>query len=185
MRKLLLCLFLSATILVSKAQDDASIPEPEFINQIFLLDKDRKLMSLEKTEAEIKTKSKIGGFGGMKQSYIMNGAKSTVSLPATDLMFVFSNGGASFAADPSSQYQLLKFETKKNNREALSPYGTGGKKSTTEQNEISLNFKKLKDGVFGIVPAKPLDKGEYAFINKLSMQGGMSMKMEAYAFSVQ
>jgi hypothetical protein len=31
-----------------------------------------------------------------------------------------------------------------------------------------------------------LEKGEYAFINKMSMQGGgTSMKMDAYAFSIQ
>ena len=67
MKKLLLCAVTSAFFLVSPAQDDASVPEPEFMNQVFLL-KDQKLMSLEKSDAQLKSKSELGGMGGMKHS---------------------------------------------------------------------------------------------------------------------
>jgi hypothetical protein len=162
---------------------DAAVPEPEFINQVYFLNKDHKLQDLEKTQAELKTKS---GIAGGKQVYVINGAKSSVTLSATDAMFVVSNGASGFATDPSQQFELLKFDVKKNNREGLSvKYGGIGKAKMDEgSNHVKINYKKLKEGVFGIVPEQPLAAGEYAFINKLSMQG-TSMKMDAYAFSVE
>jgi hypothetical protein len=173
-------LTMAGAVLVAQ---DASVPDPEFINQVYFLDKDHKLQDLEKTQAELKTKS---GIAGGKQLYIINGAKSSVTVPAADATFVVSNGASGFSADPSQQFELLRFDVKKNNREGLSvKYGGIGKPKMDEgQNHVKINYKKLKEGVFGIVPEQPLAAGEYAFINKLSMQG-TSMKMDAYAFSVQ
>jgi hypothetical protein len=186
MKKLFLCAITLAFLLVSRAQDAAPVPEPEFINQVFLL-KDQKLMSLEKADAQLKSKSKFGGMGGVKQMYVIDGVKSSVSIPESEMMFVVSTGGSGFSSDPSSQFQLLRFEGKKNKREALSGEYGGGitKKSNEETSEVEMNFKKLKEGVFGMVPSKALEKGEYAFINRISAkQSGMTMKMEAFAFSV-
>ena len=190
MRNIILTFFLAAGTLLLNAQNATdSIPEPEYMNQVFAWGKEHKLMNLEKKDAEIVTKSKVGGIGGAKQLYEMDGAKSPVMLTADNLMFVVSTAGGGFGMDPSSQYSLLKFETKKGKRQALSAnYGGMMKKNKSQENEneIGLNFKKIREGVIGIVPEKPLEKGEYAFINKMSMQGGgMSMKMEAFAFSIE
>jgi hypothetical protein len=59
-------------------------------------------------------------------------------------------------------------------------------KSRENENGIVFNLKKIRDGVIGLVPDKALDKGEYAIINKMSMQSsGRSMKMDAFAFSIE
>jgi hypothetical protein len=191
MRKIILSLILSTGCLLLKAQVAAdSIPEPEFINQVFVLGKDYKLRDLEKKDAEVVNKSKVAGMGGGKQVYQLEGGKSAVILPADNKMFVIgTSGGGGFGMDPSSQFSLYKFESKKNKREStVMEYGGMMNKGKTKDNpnEIRLNFKKLKEGVFGMIPEKPLEKGEYAFINKMSMQGGgISMKMDAFAFSIE
>jgi hypothetical protein len=174
--------------LLLHAQNSAdSIPEPEFMNQIFAVGKDHKLINLEKKDAEYVSKMKAAGFGGSKQIYQIEGGQSTVSLAPDYLMFVVSTGGG-FGMDPTAQFALMKFNSNKDKRQALvAESGRMTKKGTSPgDNEIPLNFKKLREGVTGIVAAKPLEKGEYAFLNKMSIQGGgMSMKMEAYAFNIQ
>ena len=192
MKHIILSVFLAAGTLLLNAQNTSdSIPEPEFMNQVFALGKDHKLIDLEKKDAEIVTKNKMGGIGGAKQMYEIDGDKSSVILPADNIMFVVSTGGSGgFGMDPSNQYSLLKFETKKGKRQAISADYGGGmmkkNKAREGENEIDLNFKKIREGVIGIVPGKALEKGQYAFINKMSMQGGgMSMKMESFAFSIE
>ena len=189
MKNIILTVFLVAGTLLLNAQNAAdSIPEPEFMNQVFAWGKEHKLIGLEKTDAEYVSKTKAAGFGGSKQMYQVNGGKSTVTLSPDNLMFVVSTaGGGAMGMDPSSQFALVKFETKKDKRQAVAAeYGGMMKKPKTNENELELNFKKIREGVIGIVPARPLEKGEYAFLNKLSIQGGgMSMKMEAFAFSVE
>jgi hypothetical protein len=187
MRKIFLAAFLSTGFLLLRGQDKVAVPVPEFINHVYVLDKEHKLQNLEKKDAEVKTRSKM--VGGGKQLYVIDGSKSNVILTPDNIMFVVgTGGGGSFAMDPSSQFGLYKFESKKNGREAtMASYGgMMNKGKSGDNNEISLNFKKLSEGVFGIVPEKTLEKGEYAFINKMSMQrGGMSMKMDAFAFSIE
>ena len=190
MRNIILTVFLSTgTLLLNAQSTNDSIPEPEYMNQVFAVGKDHKLINLEKKDAEIVTKTKAGGIGGSKQFYEMDGVKSTVALTPDNLLFVVSTSGSIMGMDPSSQFSLLKFEGKKNKRQSLSAdYGGMMKKGKTHEgeNEISLNLKKIREGIVGLVPEKPLDKGEYAFINKMSVQGGgMSMKMEAFAFSIE
>lgn len=190
MFKLILAIFLTAGTLLLKAQNATdSIPEPEFMNQVFAWGKEHKLISLEKKDAEIVTKNKTG-IGGMKQMYEMDGAKSSVILEPNNLLFVVSTADGGMGMDPSTQFSLIKFEPKKDKRQALSAdYGGGIMKKNKPRdggNEIGFNLKKIREGVVGLVPEKPLEKGEYAFINKMSMQGGgMSMKMEAFAFSIE
>jgi hypothetical protein len=183
----LTAVFIAGVLLLNAQNPTDSIPEPEFMNQVFALGRDHKLITLEKKDAEYVSKMKAAGFGGSKQMYEIDGAKSVVSLSPDNLMFVVSTGG-SFGMDPSAQFALMKFEPKKDKRQALVAESGGmiKKGKSPGDNEIVLNFKKIREGVVGIVPAKPLEKGEYAFLNKLSVQGGgMSMKMEAFAFTIQ
>lgn len=191
MIKITLAVFLTAgTLLLNAQKATDSIPEPEFMNQVFAWGREHKLISLEKKDAEIVTKNKTG-IGGMKQMYEMDGAKSSVVLVPDNLIFVVSTAGSGgLGMDPSSQFTLLKFEAKKDKRQALSAdYGGGMMKKNKPRdgdNEIGLNLKRIREDVVGLVPEKPLEKGEYAFINKMSIQGGgISMKMEAFAFSIE
>lgn len=188
MRTILLAgVFATRTLLVNAQNTADSIPEPEFVNQVYALGKDHKLISLEKQDAEYVSKMKVAGFGGSKQMYQMDGARSNVSISPDNVMFVLGTTGGGMGMDPSSQFSLMKFETKKDKRQAVAAE-TGGmiKKPKSGDNELEINFKRIRENIVGIVPAKPLEKGQYAFLNKLSVKGGgMSMKMEAFAFSIE
>jgi hypothetical protein len=186
MKKISLLLAGAFILLVSDAQNKDSIPDPEFINQVYHYNKqEKKLSPLEKTESEMKSKVKVMGVGGMKQLYTIDGSRSDIRLSADDVYFVISMGGG-MMMDPSSMINLHKFESKKKSREAtIADVGYMGGNKQKDDGSISLNFKKLRDGVFAIIPSKKLEKGEYAFINKMDMSGGgMSMKMGAFAFAI-
>jgi hypothetical protein len=188
MKYIILTVAFATGMLLLNAQQSDSIPDPEFINHVFAWGKDHKMLSLEKKDAELVTKNKMG-IGGAKQLYQIDGDKSPVTVPA-DVLFVVGNGSTGgFGTDPSQQFILMKFETKKDKREAISAeYGGIAKKGKTNsgENEIGLNFKKIREGVYGIVPEKALEKGQYAFINRMSMQPkGMTMKMEVFAFGIE
>ncbi len=153
-----------------------SIPEPEYINQVYHYDKNQqKLFELEKSTAEMKAKIKLVG-GGMP-AYTFEGAQSSTRIPNGTLSFMVSVGNNMMMSDPSSTITLYKLDAKKNKREApMSNYGMGG-----SDNTIDLKFKKTKSGAYEIVVAEKLEKGEYAFINMAQSQGG---KMTAYTFGV-
>jgi hypothetical protein len=111
MKIILLTVFLVVGTLLMNAQNATdSIPEPEFMNQVFAWGKDKKLISLEKKDAEYVSKTKAAGFGGSKQMYQMDGDKSAVTLSPDNLMFAVSTaGGGGMGMDPSSQFALVKF----------------------------------------------------------------------------
>ena len=189
MRIIFLTTVLTTGVLWLNAQNTTdSIPDPEFMNQVFAVGKDHKLIALEKRDAAYVSKMKAAGFAGSKQMYEMDASNSTIVLSPDNLMFVVSTGNSGFSMDPSQQFALMRFESKKDKRQALVADNGGMMKKAKGpgDHEISLNFKKIREGVIGIVTPTPLDKGEYAFLNKLSIKGGgMSMKLEAFAFSIQ
>ncbi|NJO24932.1 MAG: hypothetical protein HC867_02790 [Bacteroidia bacterium] len=79
-------LFAAVVIVVSAAagqdsKDSAKTAAPEFMNHVYYNAPDNKLIVLEKAEAEMKTKMKLGGFGGSNTSYIMTGDRSPMRLP--------------------------------------------------------------------------------------------------------
>ena len=64
MRNIILTVFLSTgTLLLNAQSTNDSIPEPEYMNQVFAVGKDHKLINLEKKDAEIVTKTKVEGSG--------------------------------------------------------------------------------------------------------------------------
>lgn len=184
MRIILFMLLMQLMAASSVAQDAASLPTPEFVNQVYAVGKDNQLKQLEKADAQIKTRNKVVT---ATQSYLIRGANSSVKFPANEVQFVVSTGGGQgFGSDPSQQFALMRFESKKGNRECSTGFGgMQNKKDKNSSSEISLNLKKAGEDVYVLVPDKSLEKGEYAFINKLSMQGGMQMKFDAYAFSIE
>jgi hypothetical protein len=184
MKHILLALVVNTVAIHLCAQEDNAIPSPEFMNQVYALSKDKQLQPLEKVVVQLKTKNKVVS---AKQMYVIDGGGSPIKLSGQQTEFVVSSEGG-FGMDPSSQFELQRFDSKKGSRECVTGnYGGMMNKSKDKENEtqVSLSFKKVRDGVYAIVPDKPLEKGEYAFLNKTSMQAsGMTMKMDAYAFSV-
>jgi hypothetical protein len=68
-----------------------SYPEPEFMKDIYALKKDNNsLVRLQKETSQLETKSKMAGFGGAESAYTIEGERSKVRFPSTQLpTFVF------------------------------------------------------------------------------------------------
>jgi len=166
--------FLISIFLVSVLYCDAqsAIPDPEFVNDVEYYDKaNNKLIRLEKSISKQENKMKMGGAGGMKVMYKVEGEKSSVRIPASDnVSFVFSSGtgGNNMMSmmDPSQMISLYKMDINKGNREAvLSSYaGMYGMGKTKESAKLTVGVKKIKDGLFEIIADKPLGPGEYTFV---------------------
>lgn len=181
-RYVLLIVFAVSLLRVFGNSKIDSIPDPEFINQVYHIDKiNQKLIDLEKANSEMKMKMKMLGMGGGSQAYEMDGNHSPVRFGADENSFVLSVGSTSMMSDPSMTLSLYKFEVKKNKREAtMMQYS--GRGQSNNNNTLELKFKKLKEGVFEVVVPKKLEKGEYGFVNMSMMNAGG--KVVVYAFGV-
>lgn len=182
MKKIVLLIFGCLIATLGFTQTVNSIPEPEFVNEVYYYDKvNTKLLPLEKAKAEMKTKMKLTGGGSA--AYAIDGEKSFIRLghEGSSFMITVTSGGA---MDPSMTINLYRFESKKGRREAtMSQYGgmgSGGQRSGG--NTVEIKFKKVKEGTYEIVLTGNLEKGEYGFINMYSMNptGGVT----TYAFGV-
>jgi len=182
----LICFFLAAA-LYCDAQ--SAIPDPEFLGEVEYYDKaNNKLVRLEKTIAKSENKTKMGGMGGMKMVYKVEGEKSPVRIPSSDkISFVLSTGGGNSAMgmmDPSQTLSLYKLDVTKGNREAVTQsyggmYGIG---KTKESAKLTVGVKKIKDGEYEIIADKPLGPGEYAFV--MMNMGSQDGSFTLYAFGI-
>jgi hypothetical protein len=181
-------LFLILIFLVGSWQSFAqgqkdSIPEPEFMNQVYQYDKiNKRLIELEKVNAEMKSKIKV--MGGGTVVYQIEGGRSSVRINSEKInselsSFVITITSGTMMSDPSMTLKLYKLESKKSKREApIGQYG-GSSKSNSQ---VDLKFKKLKDGVFEIVVSGKLEKGEYGFMNMNAM--GQTGNIPLYTFGL-
>lgn len=179
---------LSFLSVASVAQTTATeIPQPEFMNEINYYNQSaNSLQRLEKNSAKMESKTKAMGMGGFKMGYAIENEKSPVRVTAAgEIRFVMSSGsGGMTMMDPSQMISLYKLSAKKGKREAImnsapGAYGMGKEK---DNNKISLSFKKVKDGLYMILPDKPLERGEYSFV--MMSMGSMDGSSTLYAFGV-
>lgn len=178
---------LCSVINIHAQQNNSSAgPDPEYMNQLYYVEDSNKLVSLEKEKATMKTKTKLGGFGGASSAYVMEGSSSTVKLGKSKPSFAVKIDANMMMMDPSSMLRLYKFDKKKDTRESIiSKSGFGGKNNSVNTDGISCTIKKTSTGVYIVSPEEPLEPGEYAFLNMMQMAGsGMNMAYTAYAFSI-
>ena len=165
-----------------------SIPEPEFMNQVYQYDKiNKKLVELEKVNAEMKSKIKLMGGGAVV--YSMEGSKSDTRINSEKInsensSFMITIAGGTMMSDPSMTLSLYRLDSKKGKREApMSQYGGMGNRNQEKGGSlIDIKFKKLKDGLYEIVISSRLEKGEYGFINMNGMN--QTGKLKVYAFGI-
>jgi hypothetical protein len=175
--------------IASVAQDTKTVamPEPEFMNRIYYYAAgNNALIVLEKGEAEMKTKAKLGGFGGASSLYVINGSKSAVRLKSSDKVSFAVKMDNMMMMDPSSILILYKFEIKGSNRQAvLQESGFRGKNSQQQQG-IKCLLKKTAAGTYVFVPEEPLPAGEYGFINTMTPANynSRSASYTVFAFGV-
>ena len=176
MRKVMLSILgcLLGVMVFAKTVD--SIPEPEFMNQVYYYDKSNiRLIPLETAVAEIKSKMRI--MGGGSSAYAIGGEKSATRINQQGASFVIAVANSSMI-DPSMTLSLYRFEPRKGRREAaMNIYGGSG-----SENAVELKFKRVKEGTFEIIVTGSLAKGEYGFISSFAMKPGGGMT--AYAFGI-
>jgi hypothetical protein len=179
MKRIYLIVLLFAIGKIVSAQD--KYPNPEFANSPYFFDKgNQKLVALEKSSAKMKNKTKMMGYGGSTQEYVVDGAKASVSIKSTDTCeFVMT--GMSQMMDASQMITLYNFKSGSKERVAVMQQ-SGGKfgKDKDNPDKVSFNVKKENDNIIFVLLR--LAPGEYGFVNMMGMSGGRSF--DAYCFHV-
>jgi hypothetical protein len=208
-KSLLIALLFCVTI--AHAQ---TYPSPEFSNEVYAYQKNTdSLIRLEKERSKMDTKTKMGGFGGVENSYSIEGERSPVRLSKSPPpSFIFSDGSSSKASsalsdsimkangvdpamrsridamgDPSNTVLLYKAESGKGNRKIIMQKvgGAFGGKKMQSADQYSFSVKKIRDGYWELVIDKPLPKGEYAFSVMNMGAGNADGSRLLFAFGVE
>lgn len=138
-----------------------------------------KAIPLEKPMSKINNKKiGLGGFGGSEMRLEIDGATSAVKIAQAMVeSFVINTGGN------LPDIVLFKLKGDKSKRYAvvgkLTPTGP---KSGDDM--LPIEFTKLSDGMYGIKTGNKLDKGEYYFTSKPSINLSTSAS-DVYAFAIQ
>lgn len=163
------------------------VPDLEFINVPHYYDKGTKGMKvLERSTVAVKAK--------------VNLLKAMVPGTSTPIVFRMANDSSSariplqesvsFMVNTGTNvpeiFGLYKMEvlSKKNMREATW-FNISAFDNKSDKDVIAFNYKKVKDGVYEIVPVSKLEKGEYCFVNKLSYSTYGGAKADVFAFGVE
>lgn len=206
MKKIFVSIAVLFIVCVVTAQN---YPQPEFNNEIYLLQKDSsKLVRLEKGVSKMDTKVKMAGFGGAESGYEMEGEKSTTRLNnGKGLSFIYYTG-ASTASDakrdsmmranggdpdlmksmtePSNMITLYKASPAKEKRKVfLQKSGgmfSGGKNQSSDK--YTFSARKIKDGYWELLIDKSLPKGEYIFTMMNMSMSNMDGSNLLFAFAI-
>lgn len=161
----------------------AGFPAIDLIGQIYLYDKDRNSVNpLDKASATLKTKSKMLGYGGTSVLYTIDGEVAKCRMAIAQPAFVLDAGGGSVP-----EYTLYKLEVTKGTRQAATTKigGVGSvfssKGVVSGGTTITFDVTRVKDGIYQIMPSKPLDKGEYFFASKPTLS---ATTVDVYAFAI-
>jgi hypothetical protein len=160
---------------------------PDFKNQPMLVKADGSLSKLEKQSAEMKSKAKGMGYGGISTFLNLIGTSSPVSINANDAKFIMK---VEDEVDPETLFYLTPCAVKGKGREvemarasAFAGYGAKGK--STRKDDIQLEFSKVEKNVYtiSIASATPLVSGkQYAFVS--SAQGTSGSATVVFLFGV-
>jgi hypothetical protein len=180
MKKTILTALAVAFVYCASAQN---VPVPDFKNQPTLLS-GGKLVKLEKQTAEVKNKVQGMGYGGTTSNLHLDGGRSDVRTTTKPVFVIKVDGDV----DPETLYYLTITKKSKKGRDvemqkqsAFAAYGATGK--SVKRFHIKLEFTKVSDGVFKIIPTEALEDGEeYAFVSVA--QGVNTGNSTTYAFGV-
>ena len=101
-----------STVALWAQQDKIKYPEPEFIREVYYLQKDsvNKAIRLEKNATKMEAKTKMGGLGGYENGYQIDGSKSSVRIGrGNGLSFIISTGeGAGHSSSNNNTDSMMK-----------------------------------------------------------------------------
>jgi hypothetical protein len=144
-----------------------ALPEPEYINQFFLLDSTASLKPLEHATVTAETKSSALGLGHSSSAFVIEGEQSTVRLAQNpDLIFIVRL--SSRDVDPVSVVRLYRLQAQNGRREIQRWKGSLTKTKVT-QFDSTLPFvaEKYGEKSFTIKPKGDLAPGEYALVENV------------------
>lgn len=161
-----------------------AVPEPDFMNVPQYYNKTAySLTPLERSTVAVKAKVKFGSFfpgGNTPIVFKLNGPASPVRLPNQESMSFLINTGQALP----DNFGLYRMKSGKKDREATW-LNVSAFDNKSDKDVISFNYKKVKDGVYEIVPVQKLEKGEYSFVNKASYNTYAGAKADVFAFGVE
>lgn len=131
---------------------------PEFNDKPALYNaKSKQIIELEKSQYNTIAKAK--GLFSAEGGFFLNGATSNIKTPKQDeLLFIVK---VTPGTDPTSIFDLVQFEVRKNQRVFITTKAKATSTSTSFE-KIGYEVKKIKEGFYYLIVNK-LEKGEYFF----------------------
>lgn len=166
---------------VAQAKSNGLAPDLEILNLIHAWNKgNNQTLALEKTTAQMKSKTKALGYGGVNIVFEVTGDRSPVRLAGSDqTVFLVNTGGA-----VPDGFVLYKLAVKKKYREAVSTNVNGVGQMKGSEGVISVNIKSLKNGLYELTPAAALAKGEYFFAQRSNSNALTTSNADVYTFGI-
>lgn len=182
---------------------DSPDPVAPHASGIYLLTDGISPAKMVRIDAITSNQTKTGGFLGyaltggiakIKINTILPGAVARVRTPSHRPKFYFYfdqaasslSGGASgsfWLAGPGAavtspnEFSLVRFDVKKDHREAaVGKFNIGGAKAGVQDKQrVSLTYTGVRPGVFEVTSEQDLPPGEYGFVYSSVSGGGMGM----------
>lgn len=171
---------------VMKTVNAATVPTPEFALRPYSLLANNTLADLDRTDAQLDTKIKGMGYGGLEYFFTAFTPASTVRFSKNNIPVLLFK--ADPGIDPAEILSLAKGEVKKDRRRFIQ----GSMKLTGKTRDVGdaymgLSFIKLKDDLYQIVLPEDIEKGEYAFmpINSSASPFTAGSKVRIACFAIE
>lgn len=133
-----------------------------------------------------------GGLSGMRIKAAINGPRANISTNEARPVFYFyfdqsaqGLGAAGGAVTSPQEFSLIRFEAKKDKREAvIGSVGLGGTKAgLRDKDQQDFEVTQITPGVYKIIPTLPLKAGEYGFISG-GVGSGANASFRVFDFTI-
>lgn len=189
------------TTSAAAAQPEMSLDSPDPVvphpSGVYLAGKEKMTRIESTTTNQARTSGMLGsiltsGLSGMRIKAGVNGAKADVRTSEARPVFYFyfdqaaqGLGAYGGAVTSPQEFSLIRFETKKDKREAvIGSVGLGGSKAgLRDKDQRDFEVSQIKPGVYKITPTLPLTPGEYGFISG-GVGSGANATFRVFDFSI-
>ncbi len=177
-------ILLAFMFLIGTSAFAQKIPTPEFTGRPYALE-NNTLSELERVDAQHEQKHKMMGYAGVEIYYTAFTPSSTAQFSKTKLpKFVIS---VEKGVDPADAFTLIKGKVKKGKRSFLisTMQGTFTKAKSTNEVQVTVTYKKIKDNLYEIILPDNIETGEYAFVPNGTDEMSAGNKMKITCFGIE
>lgn len=182
MKKLIIPIVMMFIANISFGQ--TTVPEPEYIGQVVVLNADSTTTLLQKETATVKTKSSkwgmipIPGSGLLDKAKVkltLKGKEAPVSVKAGTIILIVK--AASNETDPRQVFGIMKLDVEKKARTfPMGDYSLmGGSNTTLSYNNVQYTAEKYGNSSY-IITISNAEAGEYAVNTDFSQMSTFSVK---------